>query len=212
MTNESDRELIERIRARNDQQAWNELDRRYRGRLMAYVHQYIGTKNNDAEDIVQDTFLGFQNSLPNFDPSRPLETWLFTIARNKTNDYLRRRKRLPPHFHLLQDSDDSSQDIEVVDPKQRKPSSQVRSAEQREKEAFLLADRLSEYVRTLMQNGHYDRLKALELVFVLGWPNKDAAHYLKVTDQDIANWVYQAKQWLSKKLKNVDGISELREG
>ena len=40
MTTESDRLLVQRIRS-NDQKAWDELDRRYRGRLTAYVRRRL---------------------------------------------------------------------------------------------------------------------------------------------------------------------------
>ncbi|MBP3958077.1 hypothetical protein J8F10_22720 [Gemmata sp. G18] len=40
MTTESDRLLINRVR-KNDQSAWAELDKRYRGRLTAYVRRRL---------------------------------------------------------------------------------------------------------------------------------------------------------------------------
>ena len=93
MTTESDRLLVQRIRA-NDQKAWQEIDRRYRGRLTAYVRRRL-KDHASVEDVVQETFIGFANSLVNYDDRRDLQTWLFTIAAHKVTDQLRRMGRRP---------------------------------------------------------------------------------------------------------------------
>ena len=82
MTTESDRLLIASVR-KNDQSAWVELDKRYRGRLTAYVRRRL-KDHASVEDVVQErkAFIGFSNSLANYDDKhRDLgQTWLFTIA------------------------------------------------------------------------------------------------------------------------------------
>src|SRR3954471_9263129 len=93
MTTESDRLLIARVRT-NDQAAWAELDKRYRGRLTAYVRRWL-KDHASVEDVVQETFIGFSNSLVNYHDKRDLQTWLFTIAANKVTDQLRRMGRRP---------------------------------------------------------------------------------------------------------------------
>src|SRR5215213_692000 len=93
MTTESDRLLITRVR-KNDQAAWAELDKRYRGRLTAYVRRRL-KDHASVEDVVQETFIGFANSLANYDDRRDLQTWLFTIAAHKVTDQLRRMGRRP---------------------------------------------------------------------------------------------------------------------
>src|SRR5262252_3740217 len=93
MTTESDRLLITRVR-QNDQSAWAELDKRYRGRLTAYVRRRL-KDHASVEDVVQETFIGFSNSLANYDDRRDLQTWLFTIAAHKVTDQLRKMGRRP---------------------------------------------------------------------------------------------------------------------
>src|SRR5689334_3747692 len=66
----SDQLLVGRIRA-GDPDAWNELIARFEGRLLAFVEGRLG-RRTAGEDVVQETFLGFLNSLPNFEDSRPL--------------------------------------------------------------------------------------------------------------------------------------------
>ena len=48
-----------------------------------------------VEDVVQETFIGFSNSIVNYDDRRDLQTWLFTIANNLALNALRDRKRRP---------------------------------------------------------------------------------------------------------------------
>ncbi len=60
-----------------------------------------------SEDIVQETFVGFLNSLPNYDRQRPLESYLFSICAYKLTDFLRREGRRPA-ISLTQNASESS--------------------------------------------------------------------------------------------------------
>src|SRR3982751_774556 len=93
MTRDADSLLIERIR-RGESEAWNDLIDRYEGRLLAFVESRLG-RRGPSEDIVQESFLGFLNSLPNYDGRRPLESYLFSICAYKLTDHLRREGRRP---------------------------------------------------------------------------------------------------------------------
>ena len=68
--NEIDRALVSRIRE-GDADAWNDLIGRYEGRLLAFVSSRLSNRSA-SEDIVQEAFIGFLNSLPNYDGGRPL--------------------------------------------------------------------------------------------------------------------------------------------
>src|SRR5437868_15149336 len=129
MTTESDRLLVQRIRA-NDPTAWNELFKRYQGRLGAYVRRRL-RDHAAVDDVVQNTFVGFHNSLPNYDDRRDLQTWLFTIASHKVTDQLRRIGRRPN-----QPGGDGEDDLldRSPDSKQRAASSLARSSERRVQE------------------------------------------------------------------------------
>ena len=93
MPSESDRLLIQQIR-QGDPRAWDALIARYEGRLLAFAQRRIRDRAA-SEDVVQETFVGFLNSLPNFDDRRELQTYLFTIASHKLTDHLRRNGRHP---------------------------------------------------------------------------------------------------------------------
>src|SRR6476620_9885228 len=93
MSSDSDRLLIQQIR-QGDPRAWETLIARYEGRLLAYVQRRLRDRSA-SEDVVQETFVGFLNSLPNFDDRRELQTYLFTIASHKLTDHLRKAGRHP---------------------------------------------------------------------------------------------------------------------
>src|SRR5262245_62542559 len=93
MPSDSDRLLIQQIR-QGDSRAWETLISRYEGRLLAFVHRRLRDRAA-SEGVVQESFVGFLNSLPNFDDRRELQTYLFTIASHKLTDHLRRSGRRP---------------------------------------------------------------------------------------------------------------------
>ena len=51
--------------------------------------------DEDAEDIVQDTFIKAWRHLKRFDPEKNFRTWLFAIARNTALDFLKKKKSMP---------------------------------------------------------------------------------------------------------------------
>src|ERR1700688_971233 len=103
MSSEADRLLVQQIR-QGDARAWETLISRYEGRLLAFVQRRLRDRSA-SEDVVQDTFVGFLNSLPNFDDRRELQTYLFTIASHKLTDHLRRTGRHPLQ-HISDGPDD----------------------------------------------------------------------------------------------------------
>lgn len=46
---------------------------------------------DEAEDLVQDTLIALHRARHTYDPTRPLEPWLFAIARNVATDHFRRQ-------------------------------------------------------------------------------------------------------------------------
>src|SRR3954463_11558200 len=85
--------LIEQIRA-GQPDAWNTLIAQYEGRLLSFVDSRL-RRRAASEDVVQETFIGFLTNLPNYDLSRPLEGYLFSIAAHKLTDLMRREGRRP---------------------------------------------------------------------------------------------------------------------
>src|SRR5690606_3352861 len=125
---------IERVR-RGESDAWDELIARFEGRLMAFVESRLRNRAA-AEDVVQETLVGFLTSLPNYDTSRALESYLFSIAAHKLTDHLRREGRRPA-IPLSATADDSN--AWELPGSARGASSIARSGERRELETVALA-------------------------------------------------------------------------
>ena len=77
---------------------FEDLVGRYLKSVYNFVFRIIKDKNS-AEDITQETFVKVWKNLDKFDSEKNFKTWLFTIARNTTIDYLRKRKNISfSHF------------------------------------------------------------------------------------------------------------------
>jgi RNA polymerase sigma-70 factor (ECF subfamily) len=201
MASDSDRLLIQQIR-QGDPRAWETLIARYEGRLLAYVQRRLRDRSA-SEDVVQETFIGFLNSLPNFDDRRELQTYLFTIASHKLTDHLRKAGRHP----LKSLSDSGEELLEQQCDHNPTASSRVRSDERMELESAALARCLSKIVRGWQEKGDYVRLKVMELLWVKGWANRDVAAFLQVSEQQVANYRFAAVKKLTE-LVRAAGLSE----
>jgi RNA polymerase sigma-70 factor (ECF subfamily) len=179
---ESDALLIEQIRA-GDSASWTEFIGRYEGRLLAFAESRLHHRAA-SEDVVQETFVGFLTSLPNYDTRRPLETWLFSIAAHKLTDHLRREGRRP----ALPLSSGAGSDAQMAVPDRRRAaSSMVRSRERRHLEESALVPAMRDVLDRWRQQGEWQKLRCMELLFVAGRPNKEVAQALALSEQAVAN-------------------------
>ncbi len=71
--------LIERCN-RGDTQAWEEFYTTYLG-LVSSVAKRYSSQANEAEDIIQEVFVNLFKALKQYDPARPVETYILEIAR-----------------------------------------------------------------------------------------------------------------------------------
>ena len=83
--------LVEAARDGN-LRAFGELVRRYENRLFHFIRERIGNRE-DAEDILQTSFVTAYRNLDRYRSSHRFSTWLFTIAYRRTVDAARARGR-----------------------------------------------------------------------------------------------------------------------
>src|SRR5206468_5706116 len=74
-----------------DADAFNELVRRYEGKIFRLA-QHITQNREDAEDVLQETFLKAYEHLDQFKGDSKFYTWIVRIAVNQALMKLRRRK------------------------------------------------------------------------------------------------------------------------
>jgi len=87
-----DKQLIENY-LDGDGNSFSILIDRYLKSVFNFAYRLCGNKN-DAEDIAQDTFLKVWKNIKKYNGKNSFKTWLFTIARNTTIDYLRKKRDL----------------------------------------------------------------------------------------------------------------------
>jgi RNA polymerase sigma-70 factor (ECF subfamily) len=76
-----------------DGAAQEALDQAYRRRLLATAWHFLGPRDPDAEDVVQDTLLAAFKAIGGFEGRSSLYTWLNHICVNHCFTLLRKRKR-----------------------------------------------------------------------------------------------------------------------
>ncbi|WP_170479423.1 sigma-70 family RNA polymerase sigma factor [Ruegeria arenilitoris] len=87
---------VRRIRDEKDQLAFAELFRHFAPRVKAFLIK-SGSDATTAEECAQEVMATLWHKAHLFDPSRAtVATWVFTIARNKRIDVLRKQRRPEP--------------------------------------------------------------------------------------------------------------------
>ena len=87
----SDEKLISRFQE-GDINAYNELVKRYKDRLLNFVLRYFNNVEQ-AEDVVQDTLIKLYTHASYYKNVAKFSTWIFTIAKNNALTELRKNKR-----------------------------------------------------------------------------------------------------------------------
>jgi RNA polymerase sigma-70 factor (ECF subfamily) len=199
-TSQADALLVERIRS-GDAAAWQALIDRYEGRLLAFTDSRIRNRAS-SEDIVQEAFVGFLISLPNYDGSRPLESYLFSICAYKLTDHLRREGRRPSiQMHHRGSHDDRQIEWTGGD---RMASSIARSGERKAIEEQAVREAIAEQITRWKQGDGWTKLKAIELIFVCGKPNREVAAQLQLSEQQVANFKSDFQQRLRSIIKRMN--------
>jgi RNA polymerase sigma-70 factor (ECF subfamily) len=189
--------LVEQIRA-GQPDAWNVLIAQYEGRLLSFVDSRLHRRAS-SEDVVQETFIGFLTSLPNYDTRRPLESYLFSIAAHKLTDYLRREGRRPA-LPLSSTAASTGGTWEL--PGGARPASSIaRSGERRALEEDALAHGIAEQINHWREKGDWEKVKCMELLFVRGATNKEVSTTLGITEQQVANFKFDFLDRLRKLVK-----------
>jgi RNA polymerase sigma-70 factor (ECF subfamily) len=88
--NIDDLTLVDRAKL-EDSSAYDELIRRYQERIYATVY-HMTSNHEDANDLVQDTFIKAYRALKSFKGDSSFYTWVYRIAVNKTINFLKQRK------------------------------------------------------------------------------------------------------------------------
>ncbi|MBP9853271.1 MAG: RNA polymerase sigma factor [Candidatus Omnitrophica bacterium] len=84
---------------------------RYKNRILNFCVRILGNRA-DAEDVVHDVFVALLSSPYKQQPNAKFSTWLFTIARNRCIDKIRKTKKI---FSMTFTNKDQSTQWDVPD-------------------------------------------------------------------------------------------------
>jgi RNA polymerase sigma-70 factor, ECF subfamily len=89
----TDEELVARSIG-GDAESFNQLIKRWERPIYALAYRTIGHED-DARDVVQETFLRAFRGLGGFKGQAKFSSWLYRIAMNLCRDWIRRQRRTP---------------------------------------------------------------------------------------------------------------------
>lgn len=143
--------------------------------LVYFVNSY--TKNKlDAEDIVQETMMAIWESRDSLDPDRNFRSYLYTIARNKSLNYLRdNAKRMKDSS--LQESENLISSLALSSPSVEEEINALELQEFIERVYLSLPEKVVNTFRMSRQDG----LTYSEIAEKLGITTKVVEYHISIT-------------------------------
>jgi RNA polymerase sigma-70 factor (ECF subfamily) len=115
---------LAKLSRNGDRRAFAELVEMYKDKIYHLGYRMLNQRQ-EAEDVVQETFLRVYTNLDRYDENQKFSTWIYRIATNLCIDRLRKRK--PSYsidaeltdsegtdWHALLASDDASPETELI--------------------------------------------------------------------------------------------------
>jgi RNA polymerase sigma-70 factor (ECF subfamily) len=161
---ESETSAIARGLRRRDPNLLDRLIEQYQHRLLRYL-VHLTSNRELAEDMFQETWIRVLERGHQYDPKYEFSTWLFSIARHLTLDYL--RKKRPASLDGLLDKEEGVS----LDPPDLRPSALelVAQHEQAERISAALAGIAAEYREAIVLR-FQEGLALEEIAAVTGSP------------------------------------------
>ncbi len=165
-----------------DTAAFDQIIKDYRENLIFFVMRYVKS-SSIAEEIAQDAFVELLIHKERYNFSCSLKTYLFTIARNKAVNILRRQK-----FHTDEEIDPQSADDAMT------------------LEEKIIKDERKEKLYRTLEKLPEDYRNALFLVYIDELSYNEAGKVMGKSRKQIENLVFRGKAAVRKELEK-EGMS-----
>lgn len=142
-----------------DINAFEELVRRYQGRVFAVAYRMTGNRE-DALDVAQEALLKTYRKIDTWQPTGNFLPWLLRLTSNQSIDHIRKRKRRPQES--LDEAFIPETEGAAIEPSQQSTATAVRAGEIDERVQASLSV-LSESQRTVFVLRHYEGLALAEI-------------------------------------------------
>ncbi|MCX7771641.1 MAG: RNA polymerase sigma factor [Clostridia bacterium] len=186
----SDLTLVEKALG-GDTDAFSKLVDCYQHRLLAFTYKMVLSKE-DAEEIVQETFIKAYKHLWRYDSRISFSTWLYTIAHNLCKTFMKRRKAPP----ISLESEVIS-GFEPVSPPKEEPSEYLMLKEYRRE-----AHKLMAFLKP-------DQKAALILKYLQDLSYEEIGRILGISEDAAKMKVYRAKKEILKRYQPVGGVDHV---
>ncbi|MFU8878597.1 MAG: RNA polymerase sigma factor [Wenzhouxiangellaceae bacterium] len=152
------------------------------GRLLQLARALL-RRNDEAEDVVQETLIKLWHALPEIEPRRELG-WLLACTRNACLDLLRRRQRGRAVLHVI-----AGADTDTRDDADEQPEARI-TAEQRARQLHAAIAEMPEPGRSLLV------LRDIQEVDVA-----TVAELLSLTENQVKVYTFRARRALRRRLE-----------
>jgi RNA polymerase sigma-70 factor (ECF subfamily) len=190
----AERLLIGRLKQR-DEQAFNEIVRRYGDKVFSLVYRMIGSRS-EAEDIAQEVFVTVFKTVDGFRGESQFSTWLLRIAANHCKNRIKYLARRPTDGNGLEDGADGISADHATPPMRAHIDGPDVLMEAAELEALMqrAIDTLDEDHRLLIVLRDVEELSYQEIAEITGLPEgtiKSRLHRARMA----------IKEWLDRKTR-----------
>jgi RNA polymerase sigma-70 factor (ECF subfamily) len=188
---ESDLELMLRVRA-HDSDAFAELMRRYRARLIPFFFSLCGDAEL-AEDLYQETFIRLWRARERYLPAAKFSTYLIEIAKNLwLNERARWRRRMEMASLDAPAAEERPDALRVAAADLRELPEQVLLRKERERRISEALEALPPHLSLVFTLSHFEGCKYREIAAMLGiadgtvkWRMAEATRRLRETLRDL---------------------------
>ncbi len=144
MAKESEKDIdfrLMRAVQNGDMVAFNELVDRYKDRLLNVIGRMLSSRE-EAEDVVQETFVRVYQHRQSFNFQHCLSTWIYTIGLNLARNELRKRKKFRHYDITEMQGNEAEFAVEMKLPTRLSEvlSSAINGLPEKYRTAFLLRD------------------------------------------------------------------------
>jgi len=187
----TDEDLMELYR-KGSRDAFEELFARHHRKVIHFAYRMTGDQAR-AEEAAQEIFLRIARAASTWQPTARFSTWMYTIARRTTLNYIRDEKEEGGKVPILpgEDGQDGSPALQLSGPAALNPEEMAWSAEIQERFVKAL-QRLPESCRSAFVLNRGDGLSYEETAAVLG-----------ITIQAVKSRIFRAREMLMESLSGL---------
>jgi RNA polymerase sigma-70 factor (ECF subfamily) len=175
----------------------------FRHELQVHCYRMVGSYD-DAEDMVQETFLRAWNRRGAFEGRSTFRAWLYRIATNACLDFLRRNERRPQRYEPVPGMDSGTAEaparVTWLQPYPDALLEDVASTELQPEGAAVSRETMELVFLAAIQHLPPRQRAVLILRDVLGWPAADTAEQLDMSVASVNSALQRARPALRRHL------------